>query len=230
MSGDERMRPLTCTEVQELAPELGLGVVVGIERAGALAHLETCASCRALVEDMAEVGDSLLGLGPEIEPPAGFEGRLLARRGPAPRPSSRWWRWPALVAAVAVVAAGVGTGVGLGVQGQPALRVEHPAVVSAIGGREISVAVLRHGAQEVGQVFVYSGQPSWVFMTVEADGPPHRVTCELETKGGGTVVLGSFTVSTGYRSWGSTVALDPGLIRGIRLVGTRAETLATATL
>lgn len=227
---DGRTRALSCAEARELAPEVSLGVLGGIERANALAHLECCSSCRSLVDDMAKVGDSLLGLSPEIEPPAGFESRLLARRELTPRPLPNRPRWAALAAAVAVVVAGTGVGLGLTLGKQPSFRVPAPAVVSALGGRGLSVAVLRHNGQEVGQVFVYSGQPSWVFMTVEADGAARPVTCELETKGGKTVTLGTFTVSAGYRSWGSTVAINPDRIEGIRLLGAQSGTIAAARL
>ncbi len=239
MSGDARMRAMSCGEFQDLAPELGLGVLTGVERASALVHLESCTSCRTLVEDMAQVGDSLLLLAPEIEPPAGFESRLLARRSPVPETSARrlrWAplsparRWQAVAATVAVVAAVAGIGLGLAGRGQAGFRVEHPGVVSALGGRELAVAALRSHGQELGQVFVYSGQPSWVFMTVDADSPPQQVTCELEVKGGRTVVLGTFALSSVYSSWGSTVAVDPSLIQGVRLVSAHARTVATAYL
>lgn len=224
---------LSCAQVRELAPELGLGVLPGRQRADALAHLQGCASCRALVEEMAELGDSLLALGPEIEPPAGFEDRLLAKRAAVRRAPSRHRRRlvPAVAAAAVAVAAAVGLVLGLGAQGgEPGFRVDHPAAVHALGGRELSVAALRHGNQELGQVFVYAGRPSWVFMTVDTEARSQRLTCELQTKQGTTVVLGSFTTSSGYGSWGSTVSLDPTSIRGVQLVDADAHTVAAATL
>lgn len=234
MSDDERMRAFSCTQVEELAPELGLGVLTGIDRAKALAHLEACPSCQALVEDMAEMGDSLLGLGPEVDPPPGFESRLLARREVKPQRSIQRRKWPALVgaaaAAAAMAVAGIGVGVGIGTRRGPDSQVTHPSVVSALGGRELSAAVLRHQGHKVGQVFVYAGRPSWVFMTVESDGIPRQVTCELQMKGGQTIVIGTFVISNGYGSWGSTVKVDPKRIQGVRLVDAHARTLATASV
>jgi hypothetical protein len=237
VNGDRRIQVLGCDQLRELAPELGLGILTGIERANALAHLETCPPCQALVENMVELTDTLCALGPEIEPPAGFEGRLLARRqsiaddsSPAHTPgAARRWRWPALVAAAATMAA-VGMGLGLGLGGQPGFQVERPGAVSALGGKEFSAALLNYHGQERGQVFVYAGQPSWVFMTVETPKAPERITCKLELEGGSTVVLGSFAPSTGYSSWGSTLSVDPKVIKGVRLVNANGQTVATATL
>ena len=69
----------TCEQVQENAAELALGLTVGPERADALAHLERCDACRALVGDLTRVVDHLLLTGPVEEPPPGFEVRVLER-------------------------------------------------------------------------------------------------------------------------------------------------------
>jgi len=75
---------LTCAELQELAAELALGTVSGAERAAAIEHLAGCAACRDLVDSLARVADSMLLLAPEVEPPPGFESKVLARMGVAP--------------------------------------------------------------------------------------------------------------------------------------------------
>ena len=49
-----------CPEVEALAAELALGIVLGSDRASALAHLGACASCRRLVETLTNVADPLL--------------------------------------------------------------------------------------------------------------------------------------------------------------------------
>ena len=72
-----------CADVDALAAELALGIVSGAERAAALEHLANCSACRARVDELAEVADDLLLLGPEREPPAGFEGRVLTAMGVA---------------------------------------------------------------------------------------------------------------------------------------------------
>lgn len=226
MSGDDPARQLSCAEVRELAPELGLGVLFGVERAQALAHAETCTSCRAVVGEMAEAADCLLGLAPELEPPPGFEDRFLARYQPTRRrPRRSNWAVPALAAAaVVVIAVTVATSSARG------FGVTRPSTLHALGGRSLAGAALVHEGRRMGQVFVYAGTPSWLFMTLDTDGPPQHLTCEVRTSGGRTVVLGTFDVSAGYGSWGSAITVDPGHIRRVMVVNSAAQTVASATL
>ena len=37
----------TCAEISELLPEFAFGILAAEERAGVVAHLDVCASCRA---------------------------------------------------------------------------------------------------------------------------------------------------------------------------------------
>jgi hypothetical protein len=76
---------MTCAELADVAAELALGVLTGRERAAAVAHLEWCESCREDVRQLMATGEQLLELLPPVEPPAGFETRVLERLGlPAP--------------------------------------------------------------------------------------------------------------------------------------------------
>src|SRR5262245_6854787 len=97
-----------CEHVRELGAEVALGIADGEDRARVLEHVAECADCRRELERLSAVADELLVLGPEREPPAGFEVRVLGairpRRGrrrwlPERR---RWVRaWPAVAAALA---------------------------------------------------------------------------------------------------------------------------------
>lgn len=229
-------RALSCDQVHELAPEMGLGVLSGVERADVLAHLDNCGACQALVDDMAAVGDSLLALAPHIDPPPGFGARVLSRPPATPR-QARLLRWSAMPAAIGVAAAAaiaaviaVGVGIGFGGHGHTGFRVTQPAAVAAMGGRQLSAAVLTDSGQDRGQVFVYGGRPSWLFMTVDVSGPPQQLTCQLQTKSGSTVTLGRFTVSDGYGSWGSTLAVDPASIVTVRLFDAHGHQVGAATI
>jgi hypothetical protein len=76
---------MTCAELADVAAELALGVLTGRERAVAVAHLDTCDTCREDVRQLMATGEQLLELLPSAEPPAGFESRVLDRLGlPAP--------------------------------------------------------------------------------------------------------------------------------------------------
>jgi hypothetical protein len=86
------MTPLRCSQMEDVAPDVALGLLTGKDRAAALAHLEDCAACRAEVASLAGVADELLLTGPEATPPDGFERRVLdrlaaARAADAPPPS-----------------------------------------------------------------------------------------------------------------------------------------------
>ena len=86
------LNEMGCQEFSDVAAELALGVLTGRERAQALAHLDHCASCREEVGQLTATGEGLLGLLPSVEPPAGFETRVMDRLGltaPAPSPASR---------------------------------------------------------------------------------------------------------------------------------------------
>jgi anti-sigma factor RsiW len=85
--------------------ELALGHVAAEQRGAVAAHLARCAACRLEYEDVsAVVGDLLAGV-PEVQPPLGFEARVL-RTLAAPQPPvhhRRWQRWVAGAAAAVIV-------------------------------------------------------------------------------------------------------------------------------
>jgi hypothetical protein len=94
--------------------------------------------------------------------------------------------------------------------------------------------VLRSGhfqagdGRPVGQVYTYSGNPSWVFMNVDASGTNGSVTCELELANGTTVPVGQFDVHDGVGEWAHTVSVDVNQIRSAKLVTPSGLTLAAA--
>jgi hypothetical protein len=70
---------MTCAELQDVAEELALDLLDGVERAAALAHLETCASCRHEVGTLTEVAEEVLLLAPAAEPSPGFAARAVTQ-------------------------------------------------------------------------------------------------------------------------------------------------------
>ena len=74
------LNEMGCAEFADVAAELALGVLTGRERARALAHLDWCDTRRENVRQLTVTGEEL-GLLPAIEPPAGFETRVMERLG-----------------------------------------------------------------------------------------------------------------------------------------------------
>ncbi|MFJ3405299.1 zf-HC2 domain-containing protein [Promicromonospora sp. NPDC090134] len=73
-----------CAELRDALTEVALGVADGATRAAVMTHLATCDRCRDELSSLADAADELLLLVPEREPPADFEGRVLARLVPGP--------------------------------------------------------------------------------------------------------------------------------------------------
>jgi hypothetical protein len=72
------MRTMNCDQVHDVAAELALGALSGETRGAAIAHLEGCARCREEVSSLSDAADLLLLAAPRVDPPAGFETRVLA--------------------------------------------------------------------------------------------------------------------------------------------------------
>jgi hypothetical protein len=238
------MSEMSCREFQDAAAELALGVLTGRERAQAMAHLEHCEACRESVRQLTLTGEGLLGLLPSIEPPAGFETRVLDRIGlsapaPAPAPApSRWTSWlsalrPApgqrnqlsrprrvLVAAavaVAVVAGGLG-GWGL-----------HNGTSAPAPTALNSAALVSVSHQSVGKIFLYRGHPQWVYMSVNMPSSQGTVICQVESRDGHFSTVGAFHLTNGYGYWGSPAPGNPGSVAGARLITPTGHVLATAS-
>jgi hypothetical protein len=219
------MSNLTCAQMRELAPELALEILSGYERATAQAHLHECPGCRAHVAALTQVSDTLLALVPGVEPPVGFEDRVLSRMGMTPRqprqPQRRWFPI-AVAAAVAALVFGLGGWVIGGI------AMSHTAVESAAA--EFRFAAL-HTAdnRQIGQVFTYQGQPPWMYMSVATEPNVTTVACQLVERNGTAVPVGTFGLSGGKGSWGAELTIDPNTVVGARLVDDHGTVLATAT-
>jgi hypothetical protein len=83
--------------------------------------------------------------------------------------------------------------------------------------------------QDVGRVFLYSGKPRWMYMSVDLGTGDEWVTCEVMSASGGVSVVGSFQLSHGYGAWGSPDPGNLGALRGARLVSAAGTVLATAS-
>jgi hypothetical protein len=238
------MSEMTCAELADVDAELALGVLTGRERARALAHLDRCETCREDVRLLLATSEKLVGLLPEREPPAGFETRVLDRLGlpvalPAPaapgparaKPAARgagagapWARRLLATAASIVVLAGVGVG-GWGFGRSTAVHPAAPAQAALS-----SAAFVTPGHLGAGEVFVYRGAPSWLYMSVDLPSGDGMVTCQLVGSNGKVTTVGSFKLADGYGAWSSPDPWTPSAIHGARLVTANGTVLAVASL
>jgi hypothetical protein len=224
---------MSCPEFQDVAAELALGVLTGRERAQAMAHLDRCEACRENVRQLTLTGEGLLGLLPAIEPPAGFETRVLDRIGlaaPAPDPASAPALAPArqprrlgwsrrMLAAAAVTLAVVGAGLG-----GWALRS------GGSSGASLQTAALESVAhQAVGKIYLYRGHPQWLYMSVSMGSGQETVICQVRDRDGRVTDVGSFRLTNGYGYWGSPAPGSPGSVTGARLVTAGGKVLASAS-
>lgn len=285
---------MTCAELGDVAAELALGVLTGRERAVAIAHLNGCEACREDVRQLMATGEQLRELLPSVEPPAGFESRVLERLGlpapagqniqgsrdsqngqngwnrqdnrdgrdehgeqagkdarplpgpgpkdgprhrraggdtarPAARPSGAPPAGPggarrpgrvrrvlsAAAVCLAVIAAGLG-GWRIGFGSAPASPLMAASLVSGT-------------SQHVGQVFYYSHDPEWLYMSVDMGAGDGTVTCQVTDATGRFTTVGSFRLADGYGAWGSPDPGNLGELTAARLVSANGTVLATGT-
>jgi hypothetical protein len=236
------MNEMGCDGFADVAAELALGVLTGRERAQALMHLEQCDACRESVRHLTMTGEELVGLLPAIEPPAGFETRVMERIGlavPSPRPVSRisqarhfggnrsgrtgkdqvsLTRRMLAVAAVVLAFAVAGLG-GWGLRA----GTSSPSSLS-------SATLLSASHRTVGKIFVNSGSSPWMYMSVTTTSADTTVICQLVGSDGRVTTVGSFKLIDGYGYWGSPVPAGLGTLTGARLVSMDGTTVATASL
>ena len=243
-----------CAEFADVAAELALGVLTGRERARALTHLDRCEACRENVRQLMVTGEELVGLLPAIEPPAGFETRVMERLGlgtpgpgpgPAAQPGAPFRPETSRLDRRRPDGPGRGepsapdTGRrgrrGGGHRGRPGRL--GPARRHLVPGRvaaELRRAGLTASHQTAGQVYFYDSGSPWLYMSVDirsGSGAAGNgtVICQVEGPDGHVTTVGSFQLTDGYGYWGSPAPATNGPLTGARLVTTTGTVLATAT-
>jgi hypothetical protein len=217
------MAEVTCTEFHDLAPELALGLLEGRQRAAALAHVAGCDACQHELTSLGGVVDDLVSLTPAVEPPPGFETRVIARlpahhRHQRRNPFRRVWA----VAAAAVVAAAVAIG-GWALSGGLGESASNYAA------RPVS-APLMAGGHEMGEVMLVGGPHTWLSMAVSGGPENATVTCRLLERGGRVVTVGTFQLVGGEGYWAAAVPGQASDVVAAQLVGANGSIIAMAHL
>ena len=176
--------------MRSLLSELATGAIAGDERALVLEHLVDCAPCRQELARLTRAADALLGFAPRVEPPPGFESRVLAALGtgaPAPQPPRRLSRRPGprrggdgrrrhratrLLTAAAIAVTALTGGAMLTHwrdQDELAIADRYRQTLEIADGEFLTAGPLTNSeGLRAGTVFLYQGKPSWVLVTVTA--------------------------------------------------------------
>jgi hypothetical protein len=218
-----------CEMIQDELAELALGILTGRNRSEVLGHVESCPRCSAELERLSVVADTLLLLGPEVQPPLGFELRLAERlqaenvQAEATHPPRHLGRITLLSAAAAVMAV---LGFGFGALVTPGGDNSHGLSATA----KLTTANLTSHDGVLGEVMISPGSPPWMFMTVNDGTWPGNVTCQVTYAGGRVQTVGVFWLSGGYGAWGAPLSSSAGQVRSARLVASNGTVLASARL
>ena len=106
---------------------------------------------------------------------------------------------------------------------------EAGAAPSASVGLLTSARLLSATHESVGNIFLYSGTPRWLYMSVDLDVGEGVVRCQVVGTDGQVTTIGSFRLTGGYGAWGSPDPGNVGILAGARIVSANGTVLATAT-
>ncbi len=210
--------PPPCQAFDDLAEELALGMVEEPRRSELLDHAAGCPRCRATLDGLGSVVDRLLLVAPEVEPPTGFESRVLARLTPATMPARRRVPiWAAAAAAVLLLVGGLGAGVLLGRDGSSTSRLGD--IVSPDG-------------DTIGSVQLLERPTPHVLVTITAPRPiPGVRHCELLVSNGTWVEVGTWDVADMAAGvWAVGVSTEQLAATAMRVVDDAGRVLASARL
>lgn len=211
-----------CEPFRDGLVEFSLGLLAGRQRAELLAHLDGCPRCRLENEDNVAALDAILLLSPEVDPPVGFETRLVSRLGEPPVPRRHRAR---IISSVAAVILAIAVGIGIG---SVAINPVHPHPT----GSPVTThtAVLAFDGHAIGSVQLVTGTPPWMIMSVDDAHWSGEVWCQITTVNGAHDTVGRFNLINGYGSWGVPLGVTVAEIRSARLIDARGVVLAEAAL
>jgi hypothetical protein len=232
------MAELSCRQCEELAEELALGVLSGHERADALAHLEGCSRCQDRVSALTATADRLVELLPPVEPPAGFEQRVINALTPPAPPRARRWRLPVAAGLAAVALATSGWIVSRATHSLTPIKASPQAQTGndgQAGERTVLYAPLTTAEQDtvqqqVGHAYLYPGPPAWIYLSLDTPNTTASgtINCEVVRRDGSAVPVGSFSLINGHGAWGGPAPIDRDTLATAKLINRNGHTLAKA--
>jgi hypothetical protein len=215
---DESIR---CADLADTLAEVATGAASGPDRAQLLRHLTGCEDCRRELDELTRVADEVLLIAPEHEPPAGFEGAVLAQLtgSAAAPPAKRRFARPLLYAAAAsLVALGAAGAVWQATADDRNLAAAYRDTLDVADGRYFAAAdLLKPSGGSAGTVFLYEGEPSWLFVVVR-DAPAPGGYDVVVDAGASSTVVGSCVVDSTTCSVGTTIDDHVYNVDEVRLV------------
>ena len=220
------MKPELCAQFEEQVEALAIGELAEPETSRLLAHAASCPSCQAQLDAVCGVVDCLLQLTPRVEPPPGFESRVLERLHVGASASSARWRSFAVVAAcIAALLGGIAIG-------NSVLGGAHDSANANAGTVTRSGTITALDGSTLGSAKLVSGAQPFVLVTI--DNPTDSggdVWCTLLLASGQSVTVGSWGYNdVAGKVW--AVGIDPALLAAVemRIVAADGFVLATAIL
>lgn len=186
---------MNCDSFHEQLAELAVGSLDTTDRTHLYNHAAACAPCQLALENMSAVADRLLEECPEIEPPPGFEQRVLtqlvngsdivAAAALMGRGRTRL-RLVAIVGSLLLISAGVS---GAAVRHFDE-RENHASVLHPLRAGTI----IRADGRPSGKVTLVDRPRPMLLVTIDHPRPfTGRVNCELESTIGQKSVVGSWS-------------------------------------
>jgi hypothetical protein len=142
-------------------------------------------------------------------------------------PSTRWGRSRAALFGVAAALALIGGTVAITeASTQPTIQ----SATQVPHGMALRTATFETAAGRVmGQIVVYQGHPSWVFMNVDAPNASGSMRCELHLANGDVVAAGTVQVHGGKGQIARSILMDAGQLRNATLTNSSGAVLASAS-
>lgn len=218
--------------------ELASGVTDPAELPALAVHLETCARCRLALDELSTTADRLALLGPELEPPPGFEARALTSfRAAQPRSSARSAvphrdrRRRVLTVTLAAAAVAVVVGIGAVVLRSADRPDAGDATLAAAQVDTVRAApLLEPDGTRVGSVVALTGSRTTYVMSLDAPEPGEVYRCQVVGADGDHEVVGWWSVEGSKHSWTAETDRPPAAGDRVQLVGEDGEVAATAVV